>query len=116
MFNFPTIPQVELKALIVLVILIFVNAVFGVILAQKTGQFDARKLPQFLQSTLLYIGGLVVLFVFGIYVPYLMALFIAAAAALTYSYGKDIKDKAIALFGAFNAPEPPEPGGSEDGK
>jgi len=101
------VPQVELKALVGLILLIFVNFILGVILATRNGEFDPRKLPNVLQSMLLYIGGLVLLFIFGIYLPYLMALFVALAAALTISYGLDVKNKLIKIYGTFNAPDPP---------
>ena len=103
------IPQPEFKALVGLIVLIFFNFILGVILATKSGEFDSKKLPNVLQSMMLYIGGLVLLFIFGMYLPYLMALFVALAAALYYSYLKDVKDKIFKIYGTFNAPDPPEP-------
>lgn len=79
--------------------IIVLDTLLGIINAISQKQFDIRKLPQFLQTSILpYIGGLAILAVFS-YDGTIKPLFYAAAAATTAKYLAEIKDKLVKIFG-----------------
>ena len=87
---------------IVVVVAIVIDAVLGAIKAAKDDfdSFDFRQLPKFLSTGILpYVGGLGILALAAEFVgePYL-ALFYASAAAVTFKYVTEIKDKLARLF------------------
>ncbi len=89
------------KALLVIVILIILDALFGIIKSIKRGEFDVRLLPQFVATGILpYLGGIVILAVPAEFVgaPF-TELFYAAAAVVGLKYLAEVKDKIQALYG-----------------
>ena len=90
-----------LRAMLLVISLILVDAVFGVFKALKEKIFDFRKLPAFVAANIFpYIGGLVVIGILAEYVgePY-RALFYLIAVFVGGKYLAEIKDKVAALFG-----------------
>lgn len=79
--------------------IIVLDTLLGIITSISQKQFDIRKLPQFLQTSILpYIGGLTILAVFS-YDVTVKPLFYTAATATTAKYIAEIKDKISKMFG-----------------
>lgn len=79
--------------------IIALDTLLGIVNAISQKQFDIRKLPQFLQTSILpYIGGLTILAIFS-YDGTIKPLFYAAATATTAKYIAEIKDKITKMFG-----------------
>jgi len=79
--------------------LILADFVLGVLIAMKRGELDARKLPQFLQTSVLpYMGSLVLLALFVGVSPVLETIFFTVTAAVGLKYLADIKDKLAGIF------------------
>lgn len=110
MFNLPIIPDAALKALVFMVMLIVGDALLGIFLAIMTKSFDRKKFPDFLKNICLFIGGLVVLFIIGLWMPDMMAVFLTATAGLTIMYVADIKNKISRFITAFTNRGGPGPG------
>ncbi len=88
------------NVLIVIVIAIIVDALFGILKSIKRHEFDLRDLPKFVATGILpYIGGAGIL-ALAAYVagsPF-EELFLVSAAAIVAKYLAEIKDKVAALF------------------
>jgi hypothetical protein len=79
--------------------IIMLDTLLGIITSISNKQFDIRKLPQFLQTSILpYVGGLTILALFS-YDSTIKPLFYAAATATTAKYIAEIKDKISNIFG-----------------
>ncbi|MDI6742187.1 MAG: hypothetical protein QMD11_05535 [Smithella sp.] len=94
------------SALLVVVSLIIVNALFGGLKAmkRKSETFDLRKLPEFVATDILpYIGGMFILALMAEMVgrPY-VELFYVVAVLVGVAYSAKINDKAFLLFGLKN--------------
>ncbi|MHB8124625.1 MAG: hypothetical protein ACYDEJ_03110 [Desulfitobacteriaceae bacterium] len=87
--------------------LIFLDVAFGIIASISRGDFDPRRLPNFLQANVLpFVGSLVLLAVCSAFIPQVEALFFAAAAPVAVKFLFDIKDKISKLIGV-NIPQDP---------
>ncbi|MEW6016509.1 MAG: hypothetical protein AB1760_00380 [Pseudomonadota bacterium] len=96
-FNFD---PVILNTLFSVLVLVVADVLLGVIGAASKGEFDVRKLPQFLQTGVLqFVGSLVVLALLAPVSPVLKGLFVASAAAVDAKFVANIKDKLVALVG-----------------
>jgi len=79
--------------------LILLDLVLGIILSLKQGNFDVRKLPQFLiRGVLPYVGSLLMLAVFAESIPAIAAIFYTSAATVVAKFMVDIKDKLSELI------------------
>ena len=78
----------------------------GWILAIVKGEFDIRKVPQFLKTNILpYFGALVILAFATIYVPDYVPVFYFIATIVTAKFGVEaLKDKLIQFFKPANEP------------
>ncbi|KUO71301.1 MAG: hypothetical protein APF81_01705 [Desulfosporosinus sp. BRH_c37] len=78
--------------------LVLLDLLLGIILSIKQGNFDVRKLPQFLTSGVLpYVGSLLVFVLFAGSLPAITAIFYTSAATVVAKFLVDIKDKLIGL-------------------
>lgn len=89
------------KATVVTIALILIDTVLGVLRAVKLEEFDFRKLPKFLATSIVpYIGGLIVL---GLAAQFIGAPFVqvfyGAVAAVSAKFLLEMKDKVKQLFG-----------------
>jgi hypothetical protein len=81
--------------------LIFLDFLLGIILSVSKGDFDPRKLPQFLQKNILpYAGSVVLLGAFSLFLSEIKVLFFSATAAVGAKFLFEIKDKVRLLTGA----------------
>ncbi len=79
--------------------LILLDLLLGIILSIKRGNFDVRKLPQFLSSGFLpYVGSLLMLALFVESIPAIAAIFYTSAATVVAKFLVDIKDKIATLI------------------
>lgn len=79
--------------------LILVDCIFGILVALRNGNFNASKLPQFVQTNLIpYIGGLLALALFSNANAELGALFFTIAATVTVKFLADFRTKVMQLF------------------
>jgi hypothetical protein len=79
--------------------IIVLDTLLGIVTSISQKQFNIRKLPQFLQTSILpYVGSLAILAVFS-YDGTIKPLFYAAATATTAKYIAEIKDKISNIFG-----------------
>jgi hypothetical protein len=103
-----TIDPNVIQALIVALAVILVDALLGIIRAIARGEFDFTRLPQFLISNLLpYVGSLLVLAVFSLFVQEIKAILLASAAFILAKFLAEIKNK-LADMGAGSPDKPPE--------
>lgn len=94
------LPQEVIVALEMSLGLIFLDLMLGIILAVGKGEFEPRKLPKFLQSSVLpYVGSLSLLAVFSAVIPEIKALYFTAVTAVNAKYLFDVKDKIFSLIG-----------------
>lgn len=101
------LPQAVVSALEAVLGLILVDTVLGILLSIKQGQFDFRKLPQFLAKNVLpYVGGLLILGLAASFSVEISALYYASATAASAKFLIDVKDKIVQIFGkgAINDP------------
>lgn len=79
--------------------LILADFVFGVLVSLRNGNFQASKLPRFVETSLIpYIGGLLALALFSNANAELGALFFTIAATITVKFLADITAKVTQLF------------------
>lgn len=94
------IPEQVLAGLGTALGLILVDVVLGILVSITQKTFDPRKLPSFLQSSILpYVGSLMIL-ALASWIPAMQALFFAATAAVSVKFLADIKDKIVQMTGA----------------
>ncbi|GAB6171947.1 hypothetical protein JCM15765_14250 [Paradesulfitobacterium aromaticivorans] len=80
--------------------LIFLDLMLGIIRALSKGEFEPRKLPKFLQSSVLpYVGSLALLAIFSTIIPEIKALYFTAVTAVNAKFLFDVKDKIFSLIG-----------------
>ncbi len=81
--------------LVIVVAAILINMAFGVARAAKLGEFDVKRLPQFLADHVLpYVGGLVLLAVAAEFLGEPFAyLYYPTVAAVLAKYAAEIKSK-----------------------
>ena len=87
-------------ALLIVVVAIILDTLFGLIKAFKGGDFDFKLLPKFLATGILpYVGALVLLAMAAEFIgaPY-RELFYMAAVAVLAKYLIEIKDKILIIF------------------
>jgi hypothetical protein len=87
-------------ALIVVIVAIILDAVFGIIKAIIGSEFDLRKLPQFIATGVLpYLGGVSILAAAAHFVgtPF-VEIFYVAVAAIATKYIMDLKDKIKSMY------------------
>lgn len=86
--------------LIYVVVAIFVDALFGIILAIKESAFDFKELPRFLGTNLLpYVLGLIVLALVAEYQGEVFQyLFYTTALFVVVRYAAKLKEKVESLF------------------
>lgn len=78
--------------------LILLDLLLGIFLSMKQGNFDVRRLPQFLISSVLpYVGSLLMLALFVESIPAIAAVFYTSAASVVAKFLVDIKDKLVGL-------------------
>lgn len=83
--------------------LILADFVLGVLVSMRSGTFDVRKLPQFLETSFVpYAGGLLILALFSSTDQALEVLFFAISAAVYAKFLADIKDKIAQLFAGIS--------------
>ena len=90
------------KAYLGVVIIIMLDALLGAICAVKEGEFDLRKLPQFLATNVFpYCGGLLLLSLAASLLPSLftVAIFTPVTGFVALKYILEMKDKIRILFG-----------------
>lgn len=93
-----TYDPIIVNTVLIALVVILADALLGIIRAISRGEFDVRKLPQFLQSSVLpYAGSLVVLAVFSLWVSEIKVLLMACAGFTTAKYLAEIKDKLVAM-------------------
>lgn len=79
--------------------LVLIDLLLGIFLSMKQGNFDVRKLPQFLTSGVLpYVGSLLMLALFVGSIPAIAAVFYSSAASVVAKFMVDIKDKLSELI------------------
>ena len=102
--EFDIIALPVLQAVLVVAAAIALNAILGMILAAKEGEFDIRRMPEFLATHVLpYLGGLLLVgWVAHLLPEPYSAVFYPVAAAALAKYLADIKDKLAGLFGYDN--------------
>ena len=84
--------------------LIFLDLLLGIILAISRGEFEPRKLPKFLQSSILpFVGSLALLGFFSSLLPEIKALYFTSVTAVDAKFLFDIKDKVFSLIGKNNS-------------
>ncbi|MHB1407153.1 MAG: hypothetical protein ACYCV0_16395 [Desulfitobacteriaceae bacterium] len=94
------LPQEVIVAFEMALGLIFLDLMLGIILALSKGEFEPRKLPKFLQSSVLpYVGSLTLLAVFSTIIPEIKALYFTAVTAVNAKFLFDVKDKIFGLIG-----------------
>ena len=88
------------QSLLVVLAVIFVDAILGVMLSIKTKTFSLSILPDFLVSNIFpYVGGLIVLALLSVYMAELEYLYWFAATVVTAKFSKEaLLDKITALF------------------
>lgn len=86
--------------------LVFLDLLLGILLSIKQGNFDVRKLPQFLMRNVFpYMGSLLMLVVFVESIPAIAAIFYTSAATVVAKFLVDIKDKLSQLINGLNFEE-----------
>lgn len=94
------IPEQVLIAIASALGLILIDVVLGILVSITQNTFDPRKLPNFLQTSILpYVGSLLIL-ALASSIPAMQALFFAATATATVKFLADIKDKIVKMTGA----------------
>lgn len=92
-------PSDVIATLLAVLGIILVDTLLGVMLAISKEQFDIRKFPQFLKTSVLpFVGGLIILALAAGNTE-LKAIFFASAAATVAKFLADLKDKIVAMFG-----------------
>ena len=100
-FDFDFLLDLPVFAVLVYVVVaIFVDALFGVILSIKAGTFDFKELPRFLGTNILpYVLGLLVLAVVAEYQGAVFQyMFYATAVLVIARYVAKVKEKIECLF------------------
>lgn len=91
--------------LLVIILLIIVDALLGAIAAFKAGDFDFKKLPQFLAVNVLpYVGGILIIGLAAALVPepfneIFAVVFYGSAIAVSLKYVLEIYSKISGIFG-----------------
>lgn len=102
------VDNIQLKLLVVAVLLMVLDAGLGSVIAKKKGTFQGDKIPEFLKTNVApFAGGLLVLYISGLILPELMAVYIGVAGTVIWRFGKDIKQKAAEFAESFKDPPPP---------
>ena len=84
--------------------LILADFIFGVLVSIRNGNFQASKLPRFVETSLIpYIGGLLALALFSNTNAELGALFFTIAATITVKFLADITAKVTQLFNGIQS-------------
>jgi len=93
------------------ILIIMLDTLLGIIRAVTQGEFDPRKLPQFLRTNILpFVGALLLMGLFSMvkldpqYDPqgllvFIEVLYFACVAATAWKFGADIKTKLVEVFG-----------------
>lgn len=94
------ISSVAFKTLLGAAAIIIADAILGVLVSFKNGEFDIRMLPKFLARNLLpYVGGLLLLALLSPVSEEISSLFFMVAATVGVKFLAEIKDKIMAIFG-----------------
>lgn len=92
------IPNDILASLGLVLGLIFLDVVMGIFGALTTKTFDANKLANFLETSILpYVGSLLMLGIFAAFIPQIQAIFLPSVAAAVVKFVLDIKNKFLAI-------------------
>jgi len=83
--------------------LILLDLLLGIILSINKGNFNVRKLPQYLTKNILpYLGSLLMLALFAGSIPIIAAIFYTSTATVVAKFLVDIKDKLAQLIKGLN--------------
>jgi hypothetical protein len=93
-----SIDSAVVQAVLFAVSAIVIDAVLGWIWAYAQGEFDLRKMPQFLRTNIFpYIGALLVLWAFSTYMEQIKVLLLAAAGFILMKFLAEIRDKLVGM-------------------
>ena len=96
------IDMIVVWTLLTILAVIVIDTILGIIIAFSKGEFDPRKLPNFLKTNLFpFVGALALLAIGAMSLDVIKALFFASAAAALAKFLAEIKDKLESIFGAL---------------
>jgi hypothetical protein len=88
--------------MLTIVCVIVIDTILGVIIAFSKGEFDPKKLPNFLKNNIFpFVGSLALLAIGAMSLDVIKVLFFASAAAALARFLAELKSKLESIFGTL---------------